>query len=656
MTDLISIGEMTELISLFASRFNVCVEICQPDGTCILKSGSAHANYCDIVHCTGAHTICSQTTLAYLEEFTAKGKDVITRRCATTQLDCVIAPVVVQNYHLFNVVAKGLTTRPNPAAQVSSRRVRAAGADIEEVRASINEGCVTRTKREVTLLINGLRLLCASVEMTVLSRLDHDEHRKTLEAKRADFEAAIGEIRELYTNLSPPPRPRLPSTCPGPGPRQDLGGTLGALQDRLQRSPLQRLEDRVASILSSPHVPDVAKCELRTALSDLGSTRIPNAPGADGLRAWLSESVMDAPSPPASSHVTRCNSLQDIATTSPDTPVTPITTAALQLLTGTARDAAQAFLLIEGPGVDIPALQRATGAAMVIIGAAALDAVGATVELGVDPDVAVRWLTHVADLHDASNPFGQAPYDNSRLAADHCHLMRHFLKDPGLDGRLTPLQAMSCVFAVLIGRISHPGVTNTFLLRTEHDLAIMYNDRSPLEQHSLAVAFRETSEPARDILATLRGRNDFAEFRGAVIDMVLASDKIEVIDRIRDLVAHPVVRGEGVSRPALTALFIASQMSIFVRSLPIYQTYHTAHSEEVAGQRQWEQRLDLPTDDMATHMAGISTLIATPIFGYIYQPGFLEDGADVLDAVAITVEHAVAAEGWDGPGMEFGHE
>ena len=51
-------------------------------------------------------------------------------------------------------------------------------------------------------------------------------------------------------------------------------------------------------------------------------------------------------------------------------------------------------------------------------------------------------------------------------------------------------QIMAALVAAAVHDVDHPGVTNLFLIAIRHDLAIMYNDSSVLENHHVATAFR----------------------------------------------------------------------------------------------------------------------------------------------------------------------
>jgi hypothetical protein len=69
----------------------------------------------------------------------------------------------------------------------------------------------------------------------------------------------------------------------------------------------------------------------------------------------------------------------------------------------------------------------------------------------------------------------------------------------------------------------HGGLTNDYLIASGHDLALLYNDRAPLESHHAAAAFRLLRRPEYNFLAALSAAEQ-ARFRKLVIDMVLATD------------------------------------------------------------------------------------------------------------------------------------
>jgi hypothetical protein len=75
----------------------------------------------------------------------------------------------------------------------------------------------------------------------------------------------------------------------------------------------------------------------------------------------------------------------------------------------------------------------------------------------------------------------------------------------------------------IVHDFEHRGVTNDYLISSGHDLSILYNDHSPLENHHAAAAFSLLRKPEYNFLAAL-SKADQARFRKLVIDLVLATD------------------------------------------------------------------------------------------------------------------------------------
>ena len=58
----------------------------------------------------------------------------------------------------------------------------------------------------------------------------------------------------------------------------------------------------------------------------------------------------------------------------------------------------------------------------------------------------------------------------------------------------TDVSIFALVFAAIIHDFKHPGLTNSFLVHTQDDLAITYSDDSVLERFHLASGYRALFE------------------------------------------------------------------------------------------------------------------------------------------------------------------
>ncbi|KPP78923.1 cAMP-specific 3',5'-cyclic phosphodiesterase 4D-like [Scleropages formosus] len=98
----------------------------------------------------------------------------------------------------------------------------------------------------------------------------------------------------------------------------------------------------------------------------------------------------------------------------------------------------------------------------------------------------------------------------------------------------TDLEILAAIFASAIHDVDHPGVSNQFLINTNSELALMYNDSSVLENHHLAVGFKLLQEENCDIFQNLT-KKQRQLLRKMVIDIVLATDMSKHMNLLADL-------------------------------------------------------------------------------------------------------------------------
>ncbi|CAG9533908.1 unnamed protein product [Cercopithifilaria johnstoni] len=146
-------------------------------------------------------------------------------------------------------------------------------------------------------------------------------------------------------------------------------------------------------------------------------------------------------------------------------------------------------------------------------------------------------------FHSLECGYWDIPYHNRIHAADvlhgchylTCHPVCAFLDIPAnssepsdnsplpLLSSMSTLELMALFTAAAMHDYDHPGRTNAFLVAAEDKKAILYNDRSVLENHHAAESWRLLSKPENSFIETL----DAAEtkrFRYLVLEYILATD------------------------------------------------------------------------------------------------------------------------------------
>nr|XP_033807477.1 cGMP-inhibited 3',5'-cyclic phosphodiesterase A isoform X2 [Geotrypetes seraphini] len=147
---------------------------------------------------------------------------------------------------------------------------------------------------------------------------------------------------------------------------------------------------------------------------------------------------------------------------------------------------------------------------------------------------AVWYLTTQAipGLTTVSNDHGSASDSDSDSGITHGHMAYVFSKMRtasderygSLAGNIPALELMALYVAAAMHDYDHPGRTNAFLVATSAPQAVLYNDRSVLENHHAAAAWNLfMSQPEYNFLVNL-DHVEFKRFRFLVIEAILATD------------------------------------------------------------------------------------------------------------------------------------
>lgn len=128
----------------------------------------------------------------------------------------------------------------------------------------------------------------------------------------------------------------------------------------------------------------------------------------------------------------------------------------------------------------------------------------------------------------------QNPFHNFAHACDVAHSTARIMRSIESEAFLTELEH----YAILIGAVGHdlghPGVNNGFLSEVGHDLALQYNDKSPLENMHCAKLYTLVKEKGTNVFAML-SRDQFKEVRKHCIETILHTDMMAHTGMVKDL-------------------------------------------------------------------------------------------------------------------------
>uniref|UniRef100_A0A3Q2NXD1 3',5'-cyclic-AMP phosphodiesterase n=1 Tax=Fundulus heteroclitus TaxID=8078 RepID=A0A3Q2NXD1_FUNHE len=217
---------------------------------------------------------------------------------------------------------------------------------------------------------------------------------------------------------------------------------------------------------------------------------------------------------------------------------------------------------------------------------------------GVNTDHEEELAKELEDLNKWSfNIFRVAEFSNNRPLS--CIMYAIF------QAVFTDLEILAALFAAAIHDVDHPGVSNQFLINTNSELALMYNDESVLENHHLAVGFKLLHQENCDIFQNLTKRQR-QSLRKLVIDMVLATDMSKHMTLMADLktmVETKKVTSSGVllldhyteRLQVLKNMVHCADLSNPTKPLPLYRQWTERIMEEFfrQGDRERERGMEI---------------------------------------------------------------
>merc|ERR1719245_803401 len=124
------------------------------------------------------------------------------------------------------------------------------------------------------------------------------------------------------------------------------------------------------------------------------------------------------------------------------------------------------------------------------------------------------------------------PYHNNLHAADVLQSTHWIISQTGLKDWMSDLEIFSLLMSAIIHDYNHTGTTNNFHIQSTSDLAIVYNDKSVLENHHVAAFFRTMVDNECNILQNM-SQTEFQYVRTLLIDLVLGTDMTNHFTQIK---------------------------------------------------------------------------------------------------------------------------
>ncbi|KAJ8004297.1 hypothetical protein DPEC_G00157670 [Dallia pectoralis] len=185
------------------------------------------------------------------------------------------------------------------------------------------------------------------------------------------------------------------------------------------------------------------------------------------------------------------------------------------------------------------------------------------------------------------------PYHNLIHAADVTQTAHYLMLNTGVMHWLTELEILAMVFAAAVHDFEHTGTTNNFHIQTRSEVAILYNDRSVLENLHVSSAYKLMQEDGMNVLVNL-SKDDWRDLRALVVEMVMSTDMSCHFQQIKTM-RSALQQSDGLEKTkALSLMLHAADISHPAKDWTLHYRWTQALMEEFFRQGDKELELGLP--------------------------------------------------------------
>ncbi|XP_029461785.1 calcium/calmodulin-dependent 3',5'-cyclic nucleotide phosphodiesterase 1A isoform X3 [Rhinatrema bivittatum] len=235
------------------------------------------------------------------------------------------------------------------------------------------------------------------------------------------------------------------------------------------------------------------------------------------------------------------------------------------------------------------------------------------------------------------------PYHNLVHAADVTQTVHYIMLHTGIMHWLTELEILAMVFAAAVHDYEHTGTTNNFHIQTRSDVAILYNDRSVLENHHVSAAYRIMQEEETNIFTNL-SKDDWRDLRTLVIEMVLSTDMSGHFQQIKTM-RNTLQQPEGIDKAkAMSLILHAADISHPAKTWDLHHRWTMALMEEFFRQGDKEVELGLPFSPLCDRKATMVAQSQIGFIDFIVEPTFSLLTDSIEKIVTPLIEEAAKSE------------
>ncbi|PFH33127.1 3'5'-cyclic nucleotide phosphodiesterase domain-containing protein [Besnoitia besnoiti] len=197
--------------------------------------------------------------------------------------------------------------------------------------------------------------------------------------------------------------------------------------------------------------------------------------------------------------------------------------------------------------------------------------------------------------------FATTPFHNSIRSAEVLQAMHLFLAffDSQIKGFFNSREILAALLASVVWDYQHPGFSSAFLIKTQHAIAMRYNDRNVLEHHHVAAAFSLMQRLGDNDPLLALPEDQYIALRKVVILLAQAGSRtnqtacLSLLKTKMQQAEFPrsITEDKNI---ILCNLMNAANYSFLGRPLQLYMQWSQKYMEELFLQGDRELELDLP--------------------------------------------------------------
>jgi len=227
-------------------------------------------------------------------------------------------------------------------------------------------------------------------------------------------------------------------------------------------------------------------------------------------------------------------------------------------------------------------------------------------------------------LHCCKLCYNKNPFHNFLHCFCVTQMMYGIINITNLVNILTPREKLILMLSCIGHDLDHPGCNNSYQVNAKTDLALLYNDQSPLENHHCAVFFYILKKPETNVLESL-SNEEFIEVRKGIIQCILATDMAKhstLVNQFKSMTENFDFKNPEHRSMLLLMLIKSADISNEVRPTRVAEPWVDNLLEEFFMQYDKELIEGLPVSELMDRKKVKKSITQTNFIAYVMIPIF----------------------------------